>query len=163
VPADRVGDPRRLVGVVDADVDVHARRRVAVLGVLDAFELRAVAGLLGVVEFAPVRGRVEPSGGDAEAVRGGVFDQGLAHRVHPLLGGGERVGRRYLRLDDALEQLVVEPPLQYLRRVGPVDERVRPGDGPSIGVHHEELLLDTNGAHPVERVGRPECLHADDL
>src|SRR5699024_10035156 len=59
VPADLVGYPRRLLGVVDADVNVDARGRVAMLWILDVFELGAIAWFLGVFEFAPPGGGME--------------------------------------------------------------------------------------------------------
>jgi len=86
VPPQFVGDPDRLVSVANADVDVNARRRVSVLWVLDTVELRAIKGFLRVLEFLPLRQRVEAGGRDAIAVVLGVFDQCLADREQRVAG-----------------------------------------------------------------------------
>ncbi len=131
------------------------RGRVPVLWVLNPVELRAIAGFLRVLEFAPLRERVEAGGGDAIAVGLGVFDQrppDLEQRVTGVVRGFDQ---RRLGLDDELEQFVIQAVLENFGRVVFVDEFVGPAGGAAVVVDDETLLLDPQRPHARKRFPRP--------
>ena len=110
-------------------------------------------------ELAPLRERVQSRGGDPEPLSLGVLDQRLTDRREGLAGLPERLDDGRLCLDDALEQFVVEAPLQQGGRIALVDEFVGAGGRSAELVDDVELLFDTQCAHPAERVRRTRLLH----
>jgi len=94
---------------------------------------------------------VEASGGDRVAVIACVSNERLPDFPEAFGRPVDPLDRRRLSLDDALEQLVIEAPLEYFRGLGLVDEFVGPARGACPVVDDEKLLLDTDRTHPVER------------
>jgi hypothetical protein len=149
-----VGDPHRLVRVVDSDVDVDAGGGVAVLWVLDAVELGSVPGFLGVVQFAPACGGVEPGARDLVAVGGRVVDErrpgGPDLLVDPVRC--RRLDGRRLCLDRAGEQFVGEPVGDPRRGLAVAVNEIADAGGRAAGVVDDvELLLDSETAGACER------------
>jgi len=102
---------------------------------------------------------MQASGGDAEPVRFGVVDQRVPDRPKVLTGVRWVVDTRRLRLDNALEQFVVEPTVENRRRLRLVDEFVRARRWATELVDDVELLFDAERPHPGKMLGRTRRVH----
>jgi hypothetical protein len=142
MPPEFVRDPRRSVGVVDADVDVEAGGGIAVLWVLDPVELFPVPRFPGVVKFAPDCNGVETGACDPIALCSSVVNESVPYLTQSLIGGQNRVDGRGLCLDGELEQFVVQSSGEWFRRLGPIHEVVYSRGRSPLLVDDKELLFD---------------------
>jgi hypothetical protein len=147
VHAHPVGDVDRLVGVVDADVDVHPEDELLTGHEAQRRDEVAIARPGDDPLVLPHREGVRPGGADAEAATGGGGADLVAQRAQLAAGlDGVRARLRRdlehrlheLRLDLAGLRIAVRGAAVLEQGLDRVDERV------ALGVDDHHLLLDTD-------------------